>query len=174
VQTLGQVEETGRAASRCGGRWRRLPPPRRRLLAAVAAGSLLLSALPAGAAPPCGVTVQGALSFGSYDVFSPAPLTSTARIQLGCPPGRNPQVTISRGNSATYVWRELRSGADVLRYNVYQDAALTIVWGDGTDGSRAYVAPRGNAQLVLYGVVPAGQDTTPGTYTDALLVTVFL
>ena len=114
------------------------------------------------------------LAFGTYDPFSPSPLLSTARVRLSCPQGQNPQITISRGNSSTYLSRELWSGSERLRYNVYQDAAMSVIWGDGTDGSVAYISPTGSAQLVLYGRIPAGQDAAAGDYGDTLTVTVFL
>jgi spore coat protein U-like protein len=128
----------------------------------------------AKAVPSCSATVATGLVFGTYDVFSPVALTSTARMRLNCPKGQTPQVTISSGNSGTFVWRELRSPSDRLRYNVYLDAAMTVIWGDGTDGSQAWVSPGGNAQLLIYGLIPPGQDAIAGDYADVLTVTVFL
>lgn len=136
----------------------------------------LLAAAPgvAVAVPGCSATVTAGLAFGTYDVFSAAPLNSTGRIRLNCPKGQNPQVTIDAGNSGRFAWRELSSGTDVLRYNVFQDPAMSVVWGDGTDGSLPYVSPTGNAQLVIYGQIPARQDVSGGSYSDLLTVTVFL
>jgi spore coat protein U-like protein len=141
--------------------------------------ALALLPLTAAAAPSCSAVVMTGLTFGTYDVFSAAPLTSTARIRLSCPKGQAPQITISPGsNSTTFRARRLSGGTpgatDFLEYNVYQDAAMRVVWGDGTDGSAAWVSPTGNAQLLLYGRIPAGQDVASGNYTDALTVTVFL
>lgn len=133
----------------------------------------------AAAAPSCSASVMTGLSFGAYDVFSAAPLTTTARIRLNCPKGQAPQITIGTGNnSTTFRARRLSGGTgaatDFLEYNVYQDAAMTVIWGDGTDGSSSFVSASGNAQLLLYGRIPAGQDVAAGTYTDTLTVTVFL
>ena len=126
-------------------------------------------------APTCSATASSGIAFGVYDVFSPVPLTSTARLRLNCPKGLRPQVIIGTGNSGRFAWRELRtSSQDALRYNVFQDAGMTVVWGDGTDGSLSFFSSGGNAQLVIYGKVPPGQDATPGDYTDVLTITVFL
>lgn len=125
------------------------------------------------ALPTCSATVSGGLSFGVYDVYAAVPLTATARLRLNCPKGQAPQITISAGNSGSFAWRELRSASDRLRYNVYLDPAMTVVWGDGTDGSSPWIGS-GNAQLTLYGRVPAGQDVSSGDYSDTLVVTVFL
>jgi spore coat protein U-like protein len=134
---------------------------------------LLLPAGPARAALTCTATVTGGIVFGTYDVFAPAPLTSTGRIRLNCPKGLTAQIFLSAGNSADFTWRELRSPDGALRYNVYQDPGWSVVWGDGSDGSSVYVSTGGNAQLVLYGRIPAGQDVPDGTYSDALTLTLF-
>lgn len=120
------------------------------------------------------MTVRSDLAFGLYDVYSPTPLTSTGSIRLACPGSPNPRIALSAGNSGTYAWRELRSGAERLRYNVYQDSSMTLIWGDGTDGSAIYTASSGNATVTLYGRIPAGQDAAAGDYSDSLLATIFL
>lgn len=138
--------------------------------------SLLLAFAPALArgAPPCRVNVRADLAFGLYDVYSPIPLTTTGSIRLACPASPNPQITLSAGNSGAFLWRELRSGAERLRYNVYQNSSMTIVWGDGTDGSSIYTSSSGTATVTLYGRIPAGQDAAAGNYSDSLLATIFL
>lgn len=128
----------------------------------------------AGAADTCRVTIHGDVAFGTYDVFSPAARHATMRIRVDCPQSSAPQIAISRGNSATYGSRELRSGREVLRYNLYVDPGHRIVWGDGTEGSRMPAAASGNAEVTVYGRIAPGQDVAPGTYTDTLVVTVFL
>lgn len=148
--------------------------PSRHMIWVLLGGLALLLPQPAIAVPACSATLSGGLDFGPYDVYSPAPLTATARLRLTCPKGLTPQITISAGNSGAFDWRELRSLGDALRYNVYQDAGMTIIWGDGTGGSSAYLSAAGNAQLTVYGRVPAAQDVTSGAYTDLLTVTVFL
>jgi len=151
------------------------PPLRVTLARLILLAAAALTPFAASAVPSCSATVMTGIAFGTYDVFSPAPLTSTGRLRLNCPRGQSPQITLSTGNSGRYAWRELRTPAqDALRYNVYLDPAMTVVWGDGTDGSQPYVSPGGNAQLVIYGKVPAGQDATPGDYLDLLTITVFL
>lgn len=136
---------------------------------------LLLLLLPtsAAAAPPstCSASVQGDLAFGTYDPLSPAPLPSTARVRLSCPKGLSAQVLLSSGNSGTFTWRELRSTSAALRYNVYQDAGGTVVWGDGSEGSSLYTSGGGNEQLILYGRIPPAQDVPDGIYSDALTLT---
>lgn len=141
---------------------------------ALAVAALLAAPRQAAAAPPCRATIAGTLVFGVYDVFSPAPLDSSVRLVLTCAASQAPQVLISKGNSSTFAARELRAGSDVLRYNLYLDAARTRVWGDGTEGSLFWAPPRGNAQATIWARVPPLQDAAAGDYSDTLVVTVFL
>lgn len=135
----------------------------------------LLTAAPslAHAAPTCRVAIHGDVAFGGYDVFSPAARHATMRIRVDCPQSAAPQIAISRGNSPTFGARELRSGNDVLRYNLYVDPGHRIVWGDGTEGTRVHGAASGNAEVTVYGRISPGQDVSPGSYSDSLVVTVF-
>ena len=69
----------------------------------------------------------------------------------------------------------MTSGANLLNYNLYVDAARTNVWGDGS-GTTFTIANSGTgaAQAVnVYGRVPSGQTTVPpGGYADTVAVTV--
>jgi spore coat protein U-like protein len=141
---------------------------------ALTLAAFLLPPAIARAAPPCGVTVSGDLLFGTYDVFSTAPLDTTATVRLTCPAARAPQVLIAKGNSSSFLARELWSGSEVLRYNLFLDPGRTQVWGDGTEGTAFFAPPKGNAQATIYARIPAGQDPAAGTYSDTLVITVFL
>jgi spore coat protein U-like protein len=141
---------------------------------ALALASALVAPLPTRAAPPCSVTVAGNLLFGLYDPFSTAPLDTSVSVTLKCPASPAPTVAISKGNSATYTARELRSGSNVLQYNLYLDPGRMQVWGDGTEGSRVWAPPSKNAQTTIWGRIPAGQDVAGGSYGDTLVLTVFL
>jgi spore coat protein U-like protein len=67
----------------------------------------------------------------------------------------------------------MRSGANVLTYNLYTSAARTVIWGDGTGGSST-ISARSNSTTILdlFGQIPAGQDVGVGTYTDSITTTV--
>ncbi len=80
---------------------------------------------------------------------------------------------LSKGNSLTYTPRELHSGTQVLQYNVFLDPGFTRIWGDGTGGTYVWDPGSKNAQLVAWARLPAGQDAAAGSYSDALVVTVF-
>jgi spore coat protein U-like protein len=156
----------------------RRPRASRALLAAAAAAALLAAPGRASAKPKCSFLVASALAFGTYDPLAAAPLDSTASIRYDCPPGQAPRVTLDAGGSGTFVWRELRQGAEVLRYNLYLDAARTAVWGDGTGGSSAGPGQTSVAQGVstawVFARVPAAQDVAAGVYADTVRVTLEL
>jgi spore coat protein U-like protein len=73
--------------------------------------------------------------------------------------------------------RQLRSGASLLRYNLYADNARTQVWGDGSDGSTGDSLPLTTSSAfrsyTIYGRIPNGQPlATVGLYQDSISVQV--
>jgi spore coat protein U-like protein len=68
------------------------------------------------------------------------------------------------------------SSSNQLFYNLFLDAARTIVWGDGTGGTQFYFSqnPQPNNQNIsvpIYGRMPALQDVKVGNYGDTITVT---
>ncbi len=162
--------------------------PRRRGMSA--AVRLLCAALLAAGAPPalaavsCTAAAVG-VAFGVYNPLASTPASSSGSIQVSCT-STNPGTTTisltayySRGSSSSFNPRTLRSGANVLNYNLYFDAAYTRIRGDGTGGTQTGSATlrlgrnqTGTASGVIYGRIPAGQDVAPGLYSDTITVTV--
>jgi len=138
---------------------------------------VLVSAIEARAAV-CTIDSVSPLSFGSYDVFAAAPDDSTATITYSCTNvGANDSVVLqlSAGNASTFFPRELVSGSAKLAYNLFLDAARTIVWGDGTSGTAAYgpiAATTGASSVHVYGRAPAHQNVHAGSYSDSLVITI--
>jgi spore coat protein U domain-containing protein, fimbrial subunit CupE1/2/3/6 len=148
---------------------------------AIAVASAALSApVPARPQPQaaCSISTATGLAFGTYDPFSTAPLDSTAQIVYRCPPGHT-RITLDAGSSGTFASRELRAGGEVLRYNLYADAARTVIWGDGTGGSSigplvVVKAGAGTSIAYVFGRIPAGQDPVVAVYRDLIRVTLEL
>ena len=136
----------------------------------------LLALVPrADAALNCSFTSVTGLNFGAYDVFNASPTKATGTIKYDCKGaggGALMRMDLSTG-SGTFVNRTLRSGGNVLNYNLYPDAANSQVWGDGTGGTYQYVVNPGNSavSLTVYGTIPPGQDVGVGSYTDTVSVT---
>lgn len=147
------------------------------LVALIACGFV---ATPARAAitGTCTASATG-VSFGTYNLLSATPLTSTGTVTVNCSgatkiTGNNSvTVELSTGQSGTFTARSL--GAN-FGYNLYQDSAHTEIWGDGTGGSTIYTGSITNGQdeftATVYGEIPAQQNPAPGSYTDTITVTV--
>jgi spore coat protein U-like protein len=81
---------------------------------------------------------------------------------------------MTKGQSMTFLPRELQKGPERLAYNLYRDAARTTVWGDFTGGTSAPtdVSPpkKEDVSITVYGRIPPGQDISAGSYTDSVTV----
>jgi len=116
------------------------------------------------------------IAFGSYNVFTSAPMDSTATLVFTCTGAKNVSIAIGRGQSTTFLPRTLKKGAEDLHYNLFLDAARSTVWGDGTGGTGTYLAanPPNNADMTvtIYGRIPPSQDISAGSYGDTVTVTI--
>jgi spore coat protein U-like protein len=107
-------------------------------------------------------------------------VTATCTLLSGGATTVNLVSSYSTGSSGTYATRTLVSGTSLLDYNLYYDAAYTQIRGNGTGGSLTGsasltltpAAPTAQAQAVIYGRIPAGQDVSPGGYLDTIVVTI--
>jgi len=61
-------------------------------------------------------------------------------------------------------------GASIITYGIYQDPARTQPWGDAL-GTTLGDTGNGLAHHITYGRVPPQTTPTPGTYTEAIVVT---
>jgi spore coat protein U domain-containing protein, fimbrial subunit CupE1/2/3/6 len=87
-------------------------------------------------------------------------------------------ISMAKGNSATYTPRFMNLLGVHLNYNLYTTAGFTSIWGDTTGGtvtvsdSYTSIGLSTTRNYTVFGRVPASQFVNPGTYTDAVLVTV--
>ena len=115
--------------------------------------------------------------FGTYDVLVATPLDTTGSVVYRCTQrDHNIMITLDRGGAASFATRRMVKGSDQLLYNIYLDAARTVIWGDGSGGTQAFFTrnPQGNNQdltVPIFGRVPARQDLGVGAYTDTIIVT---
>lgn len=134
----------------------------------------------ARAASHCSVSANN-YSFGNYDPMSSLPtnVTGTNLISVTCNGNGSSTITVdlSTGSSGVYFpSRQMNSAftTDVVNYNLYTDASLTTVWGDGTGGTGNVVIPyaMGVSNFTVYGLIPAQQNIGAGSYADTITVTV--
>ncbi|HHL2562199.1 TPA: spore coat U domain-containing protein [Yersinia enterocolitica] len=126
----------------------------------------------------------GALNFGNVSSLSTAinivSSQNAGSIMIQC--SGTPSITLAlnsgantTGNIAT--GRRLLNSAtgEYLFYQIFQDSARSVIWGNGSNGGTAQVITANSTlqQIVLYAQLFASSSfPTAGNYTDTLLVTV--
>lgn len=149
---------------------------RRTISAAIglALAAILGTSLPALAAS-CTISTT-AVSFGTYNVFGPAPLDSTGSVTYTCTGNAHVTISLDSGGAGTFNPRRMLNNSEALSYNLYRDAARTNIWGDGTGGTTIYTDPNPrNGQgitVTIFGRIPAGQDVSAGSYSNTVAATI--
>jgi spore coat protein U-like protein len=153
----------------------------------VLAVSLMLWPPSVGAqAQPVRCTVTATpVAFSGYDVFSPIPSDSFGTVTIACNiPAQNPRAPVvatiflspgASGNFSPRQMQPLAGGSDRLTYNLYSDASMAAVWGDGTAGTVTLtqaITKEMPWNATIYGRIPARQNVRAGTYSDVITVTV--
>lgn len=117
------------------------------------------------------------VAFGAYDPIvtnASTDLTGTGTVTVTCTNGATSlTIALGLGTNATGSTRRMIAGAgEYLIYELYQEVGHTNIWGtaanaksvsDGTGLAQAYT---------VYGVVPAGQNSVVGSYSDTVVATV--
>ena len=125
----------------------------------------------------CTITTS-AVAFGAYDPVSAnaaANLTAQGAVNVACTKGTPATIDLGNGGNFLGGTRRMGSGSDFLNYSLFRDAALTQPWGSGIagGGTQAYNAATKNVTAVtVYGMVPAAQDVTVGSYSDTVVATI--
>jgi spore coat protein U-like protein len=132
------------------------------------------------AAVSCTVTTAGA-PFGTFEAIENLERDTLATIQVNCtgtPGTASYTISLSTG-MGVFSNRQLRSGAGLLRYDLYSDSARTQVWGDGSDGSTTVsdtlplTTSSAFRSYTIYGRIPNGQPRAMvGLYEDSISVQV--
>lgn len=149
----------------------------KRRLAAVGAAVWALGANPAQAAS-CGFTQIDMVAFGAYNPFSGMPATATGSITYVCSLINvldRVTLDLSAGASGSVLpTRTLMTGTHPLNYNLYLDAGLTQVWGDGSGSTFHFgpaILPVLPNKVFVYGYIPASQNAWAGMYADTITIT---
>ncbi len=120
------------------------------------------------------------LNFGSsIDALATAtPLDATSTLSVTCTNTTPYAVALNAGANAggasNFGARKMKSGSNLLGYQLYLDSGRSTVWGDGTaSSSTSSGTGTGSAQsLTIYGRLPSLANVIPGSYTDTVTVTV--
>lgn len=113
-------------------------------------------------AQTCTLTIT-TLSFGTY---SGTLLNGTATGRVTCTGAWDIPMDAGTGAGATETIRKMTGpGGATLNYQLFKDAARTSNWGNTASTE---LTGTGNANITVYGQIPAGQTVGPGTYTDTI------
>ena len=139
----------------------------------------------AWAAALCTITTSSGPAFGSYDSLganasTPRDATGTMSVQCN---GAADDLSVefdqgmyaATGSTCALPLRQMGQGTNRLRYDLYRDAARSLVWGCNPATSSHLVLGSGspNSVFTIYGRVPPGQvNAAPGLYADTVGVTV--
>ena len=122
---------------------------------------------------------DAAMAFGAYDSTSATALDASAVLTLNCTLDAPAQITMGEGSnpeggsSAAVPLRQMISGADLLPYTLYQEAAHTNVWGNDATSDVDYVGTGASDVTVLvYGSIAAGELAPAGSYLDTVVMTI--
>ena len=66
----------------------------------------------------------------------------------------------------------MANGAQLLAYNLYQNAARTIAWGLAPGALVAGLGTSSNQIITVFGRILPDQQALAGTYTDSVVVVV--
>lgn len=123
----------------------------------------------------CDTAAMSELSFGSVDLVRASGFATTASLTYSCRNDTPQPVTICLNIGDPYgsfADRRLRQGSNDLRFQIYQDAARTMVWGTVWGGPatppKTLVVAAGarvSGTLPIHAAILPGQDAVPGPYS---------
>jgi spore coat protein U-like protein len=148
----------------------------------LACSMCLPGAARAASSASCSVDTSSAqIAFGTYDPLALTPLDGVGTLRISCDKNNVPAIfALDRGGSATFLPRNMRSGANVLPYNLYVGSPNSgIVLGDGSGGTQtagAMTQQIGQAtfigQVQVFGRIQPGENAAFGSYSDTIHVQV--
>ncbi len=149
------------------------------LLALAWAGAAEASCSTAGACS-CSVSLTS-IAFGSYNPYALSPTDTVGTISVTCsspdPSNSTMSVALGPGDSGNLNARMMQADGHPLYYNLYSNAAHTVIWGDDSGGGASVAANfpadgQTPVKLNVYGRIPAQQNAWVGNYHDTVTVTV--
>lgn len=122
----------------------------------------------------------GSITFGSYpsldNTIDAQSVGATAGSSFGiqCANSTNYNIALNNGLNSLSNQRRMTNGSAFVSYNLYQEAARSTLWGNGSNGGVALagVGNGANQEMVVYGRVPNQTTPATGTYQDTVQVTI--
>ena len=149
--------------------------PRTWLLILLVACGVLVPQQTIEAVPNRCVVQVSPLVFPPYNPLSPLDAQARGTVIYNCTQSTPIRVLMAQGTAGSGS-RQMNGAGKGLSYNLFQDAAGEVIWGDGTSGDfYSKMAPPPNVNIVVpfYARIPARQtQSAAGTYSDSVVVTI--
>lgn len=111
------------------------------------------------------------LVFGTYEPLganATSPLDASTVITVTCTAGAGGTLVVDRGAHQIATYARMTDGAHYVLYDLYQDSARTTNWNAVTEETIPPAPDMTPREFGLYGRVPAGQTSPPGSYSDTV------
>jgi len=118
------------------------------------------------------------VSFGAYNVYSPAPTDGVGYIYVTCDTAGLPfSVRLDAGthSGGVFVPRKMKNKSSdfFVNYDLYLDSARTQSWGDGAGNTFIQTGESAAGTIIfnVYGRVLGRQNVSAGEYSDSIAAT---
>jgi spore coat protein U-like protein len=160
--------------------------PSRALGAACIAMACAVGSCPLYAAIACAINSQK-LDFADYRTFNTSPTDGNGTVEVNCTnldvSAAGPSALVlgigpsSHGVAADRKMAPMSGQVDLLRYGIYRDAGRSVNWDQGNNAQVLRLEGLQALQtktfsFTLFGRIPPLQNVRPGTYQDALTLTI--
>ena len=116
----------------------------------------------------CNLTTVPDLNFGEMHNLYERHLGATV-LSFSCPSNTSWRISLDQGLHANGNTRRMHQSGYYINYQLYQDSARTVVWGNDYYGQQ--VNQNGTQRISIYGEVPSQHTILPaGEYTDTVTV----
>ena len=106
------------------------------------------------------------INFGTYDITAGPPKVAQGNVQVTC--SKNTPYTIFIDDS-----RQMRRNSDILNYELYANASHTKIWGNTAETGEKFISSGiESVTIPIFGLIPALQTVSPGTYTNVNIITI--
>jgi spore coat protein U-like protein len=121
--------------------------------------------------PSCELSTEP-VDFGSAANLDAA-INAQGKIAVSCTKNSKYKISLGGGQSNDIKNRQMFSGKNKVKYNLYLDGNRTNVWGTELNATANGLADSGGpASYDVYGQVPIQPTPATGVYTDSVIVTV--
>lgn len=117
----------------------------------------------------------GSLDFGTNSGLLNTVVNANAALSIQCSTGTAYHIGLNAGqhSGGSINARQMALGANTINYQLFRNAARTLIWGNTVGTNTVAGTGAGNTQnLTVYGSVPPQNTPPAGIYNDTIVVTV--